>query len=209
MPMTPEEQAAFDAAKAEAASVKAELEALKKGPPVPPKKGDDDDKTILEKARQIEAEGEKKKQSEKALVEAAKFTVSLSKIVEDNEAFFPKEIAGIMEVNAKKPYDNELARANDLRASIIESVFSEQKNLDLLSETAKIKVQEFFGFNKTKKEEVSQTYWEYVLTALDTNNRITKLDRISKARNGINMSSGWEKDHEDKIFGLTKKQERK
>lgn len=79
MPMAPEEQAAFDAAKAETASIKAELEALKKGPPVPPKK--DDDPSVLEAARKKEQEDAARKATEKSVIEATKFSVSIKNMV--------------------------------------------------------------------------------------------------------------------------------
>lgn len=191
------EQAAFDAAKKEAEEAKAKLaEYEKNNPPNPP-----DDKTSLEKAREKEEEAKK----EAVLVEAAKFNATFKSIVDGDDGFFPNEANAVLEDISKKKYDSELDRANDLRASIAESVFSVQKNIDLLPEIAKAKVSEFMGLSQKAKEKQSSSIWEYVLTALDIHKRVAKLDRAEQARRGISTATGSMAVYEKKVFGLRDK----
>jgi hypothetical protein len=207
--MTAEEQKAFDEAKAaadNAAKLKAELEEYKKNNPP---KSKEDDPTILEAARKKEGEEADRKAKEKAISEAAKFSVSIRDIIAGGEEFFPKEIAGIMEVNAKKPYDSEIDKANDLRATIIESVFSVQKNLDLLSEVAREKINVFLSLSQKKREDKAHEHWEYVLTALDTYKRVSKLERAQKTRSGLASPSDAQEAYDKKILGLRDKPQTK
>lgn len=202
--MTPEEQATYDASKKEAEEAKAKLaEYEKKNTPPAPKK---DDPTVLDAIRQKERDEAEKAASEKRILDGAKFIATFDSLIKDGVDFFPKEVTAALDVISKKKYDNELQRADDLRASIAESVFSVQKNLDLLPDLGKTKVKEFLALSQSAKEKQSAAIWEYVLAALDTHKRFEKQARTDAARRGLATPSGATAEYETKIFGLRKKQ---
>lgn len=207
--MTPEEQKEFETLKAEAEAAKAKLAEYEKAkfsdtPPASPKK--EDDPTVLEAIRKKEREEAEKAEKEKRILEGAKFIATFDGLIKDGGDFFPKEVTAALDVISKKKYDNELQRADDLRASIAESVFSVQKNLDLLPELGKSKVKDFLTLSQSAKEKQSAAIWEYVLAALDTHKRFEKQARTEAARRGLATPSGATAEYENKIFGLRKEQ---
>lgn len=207
MAMTAEEQAVFDSAQAKAAEadkIKAEYAALKKDKanPLAP------DASTLEKARQAEEESATRRATEKAIADAARFSVSIKETITAGEGFFPDETSEIIKVNAKANFDSELDKANDLRSSLIESVFSQKKNLELMTPSAQEKVNAYLELSPKKRQEKAGEYWEYVNTALDIHNRIAKAERVNNSRAGMS-SAPWQKEHEGKLFGLNQKKEGK
>lgn len=209
MPMTAEEQAQFDTMKAEKEKAEKELKDLrdKNNPPAPQKK--EDDPSVLEAIRKKEQEDREKSDKEKRILEGAKFIATFDKLIADGGEFFPKEVSVAVEVVNKRKYDDEISRADDLRASIIESVFSVQKNLDLLTELGKQKVNDFLALSQTAKQKNSEAIWEYVLNALDTYKRVEKQTRTEAARRGLATPSGATEAYEKKIFGLRNKTDKK
>ena len=210
MAMDAEEQKQFDEMKAakEAADKKvAELEAAAKGKGGKGDKGEDGDGTesALEAARKLKEESETKAAKEKRLVEGAKFIATFDTLIKDAGEFFPKEALNAVEVVNKRKYEDEMERADDLRATIAESVFSEQEKVDLLTEIGKQKVTAFMKMSQPAKIQNAQSIWEYVLNALDTYKRAEVSNKAAAARSGMGTQTDAVKKYEEKLFGLRNK----
>ena len=216
MAMTLEEQAAFDAMKAENEKNKAEIESLKaaaakagKNNEQMPTNKESEEPSALEEARKMKEAEEEKANKEKRIIEGAKFIATFDNFIKEAGDFFPKEAAAAIEVVNKRKYDDEMERADDLRAAIAESVFSIQSNLDLLPAIGQEKVNAFMDMTQKAKQKNAQGIWEYVLAAYDTFKRTQKQERAEAARRGLGTASEDVAKYESKIFGLRKPKEEK
>jgi hypothetical protein len=207
MAMTPEEQAQFDEMKAQNEKLMKDLDEATK-----PNKKDDkktDDETVLEAIRKKEKEDAELKDRENRISESAKFIATFKTTIDAADGFFPAEVNGILDAINKKKYDTELQRADDLRATIAESVFSVAKNLDLLTDIGKAKVEGYLNLSQSAKEKEAGAIWEYVLNAMDTYKRIAKAERIEQVRRGFANPTDAQSKYDAKIFGLRNKSDKK
>ena len=173
--MTPEE---IEAMKAENAKIKAELDALKTPPKNDPPK---DDPSLEEKARLEREKKEKDTESSKKLETALKFTLGSSDFIKNNAALLPKTVEGIFEQAAKENYDSAIEKSNAIKVGIVSEFFAQQANLDLLTETQKLMLEQFRNLSKTvKQERVDSIYDSIFEPHLKHSAKLKELRRFKK-----------------------------
>lgn len=199
-----EQQKQIDALKKENEETKKELAALKEL--LGKDKGKDEpepEKTPIEMVKEQQKKEAEKKEYEKRITEAAQFTSTFKQTVTDGGEFFPPEVNKLIDLILSQKHESELEKADSLRANIITSVFSQQKNIDLLPEHEQQKVKDFLNLADALKTKQAASIWGNVLTAIDNYKRETRYKRIEQAKNNPELKGGYAA-LEGKMLGLRK-----
>lgn len=210
--MTPEEIAAM---KAENDRLKQENEKLKKPAdpkPADPKpddkttKGGDDPDPLREKVKKEKEEAEFRQANNKVIENALKFNLSVSDFVKSNVDLLPNEISDILKAAEKEKYDSAIDRANAVKSSMIQSFFSVQSNVDILTQSQKLNLEDYLKLTKNGKEQKSEFIYENLLEpALETLKKLKKAEEVGKARAGFASGSKVEDDYKARLMAGSRK----
>lgn len=190
---TPEEQAALDAAAKSKADPKPdlgkELEALKaknleyenKIKEFESRKVDDTDLNAKAKA---ERDAKDKKNSDtKALEKALTFNLKADEFLKTNESLLPKDIGDIFKLAQKENYNDAIEKDGAIKTGIIQSFFSVQANMDLLTDSQKTSLDDYLKLTKTGKQEKAQSIYDSIFEpSFEMLKRIKKATALSKGQ---------------------------
>lgn len=172
----------YAALREENEKIKAKMEEFEKrfGPKDPPEKPD----LITQQQKEKETAEEKAKET-KTLTEAIKFNMAIDDFVKTNEKLLPPEIADIVKLSNKEKYDSEQAKSNALKASIIQSFFKVQANIDVLTNSQRSTIDYYLTLTKNGKEEKAAEIYENILEPrLHVMREIKKAQEVSLANKG-------------------------
>jgi hypothetical protein len=186
MPMDAAEQKAFDDLKASHAALDAENKKLKTPPA-------DDEKAKKEKEEKerLEREGAgglnekvRKEQEEKAArdkdvgkMEASiLFNVGIGKFVEENKDILPEECAALVKAAETERYESNTQKANAIKSAIIQSFFSLQAYVDMLTVSQKKSIDDYLKLTKNGREERADHVFENILEP-----QLQNVKRVKKA----------------------------
>jgi hypothetical protein len=207
--MTPEEIAAL---KAEHEKTKKELDELKaKGtktdPPNPNPNQDDKDKDLYEKFKKDQADNEKNKGNSKLVENAVKFDYGLNDFIKNHKDILPSDMENIVKAAQKENFDSMTEKSNAIKSGFIQSFFSIQANMDLLTGSHKQAVEDFLKLTKKGKEDKASDIYDNVFEpTIETIKRVKKADEIAKAKyGGLGSSSSGEIKYLDKLKSASQK----
>lgn len=200
--MTEEEIAALKAEnetnKAEAAKLKADIEALKNPKKEEPKKDDDD---LQAKAKKEKEESEKASNNSKQIEGAIKFNLAVNDFVKNHKDILPTEVETILKVAEKENYDTAAAKANAVKVGIVQSFFSIQSNLDTLTQAQKSQLEDFQKLTKNGKEDRAAHVYENIFEpAIEMLKKLKKAEEVGKARSGFSSGSSVENDYKERLI---------
>lgn len=186
--------------KASNAALLARLDALeKKSNPTP----NPDDKTLADKVEADRKAKEKSTTDSQKLERALKFTITSSDWVKTNASLLPKNIEGIFAQAEKENYSSAIEKADAIKVGIVSEFFSIQSNLDLLTETQKINLEDFKKLTKTDKQERVQSVYDTVFEpTFEMLKRVKKAEQISK---GLGDPSDAESAYKEKMKAISRK----
>lgn len=127
------------------------------------KKGDDIKDDDVAK---IKADAEAKKTAEEQLKSAIAFNLSCDGFIESNKKFIPEGVATVFKAYASRNFGSEEEKANNYRKVILDEVFSDQKNIDVLPESMKNEIARFKSLPEADKIKESGKYFVVVDTFL-------------------------------------------
>ena len=181
--------------KDELAKAKAELEGLRSK-----------DVTLNQKVK-IEQDKKEKEQSDtKSLETALTFTLTSKDFIRNNESVLPKGMSDIFKVADKESFDSPIHKANAVKDGLIHSFFSQQSNLDLLTESQKEDLADFQKLTKNGREsKASEVYKNLFEPALESLKRVKKAEELTKSRQGLNPGSDSEQAYKDKLSKMAEK----
>jgi hypothetical protein len=205
--MTPEEiealKAENEAAKAEAAKLKADIEALKNPKKEEPKKEEDD---LQAKAKKEKEEAEKSSNNSKQIESSIKFNLGVNDFVKNNKDILPAEVETILKVAEKENYDTAAAKANAVKVGIVGSFFSIQSNLELLTQAQKSQLEDFQKLTKNGKEDRASHVYENIFEpAIEMLKKLKKAEEVGKARSGFSTGSSVENDYKQRLINQARK----
>lgn len=216
--MPPIDEKEHDKVKSDLESSRKENEDLKKeiekfkGKPPPKddaaKDEDDDEKKdegLLSRTKKDQTEKSDKEGETRRLEKAIMFNVGSKEWLKTHKDLLPGEIEDIFKVSDKEKYDSSMGKANALRDAIIQSFFSVQSNLDLLTATQKVAVDEYMKLTKNGREQKSEHVFEnYFEPALEMMKRVKKAEELSKSKGGLGSASSAEAAYKEKLIKLSK-----
>ena len=201
--MSPDEQKAFDDTKAELEALKKEKEEAGKNKSTPPAKENDDpeaQETLKEQAKK-NADQKAKIDAENIKIERAiKFDYEIKNLLKDDIEIIGEEIKNIVEIADKRTYTNSVEKANEVRATVLDAFFKQQKNIDaLVTEGFKAKATSFLALAQVKKYELADEYWELFELAIANIKGIAKQEELKKQSKGENTDKVVD-EHNQKFF---------
>lgn len=130
-------------------------------------KGDEKDKDNgADDAEKIKAEAHAKKTAEENLKSAIAFNLSCDGFIESNKKFIPEGVATVFKAYASRNFGSEEEKANNYRKVILDEVFGDQKNIDVLPESMKSEIARYKNLPESDKIKESGKYFVVVDTFL-------------------------------------------
>lgn len=123
--------------------------------------GNDDDDVA-----KIKAEAEAKKTAEEQLKNAIAFNLSRDSFIESNRKFIPEGVATVFKAYASRNFGSEIEQADNYRKVILDEIFGDQKNIDVLPESMKSEIARYKSLPESDKIKQSGKYFVVVDTFL-------------------------------------------
>ncbi len=214
MPMDENEQKAFDQMKADAEAAKAEVTKLKADSDAEKAKREKEaadkdknkDEDLLTKAKKEKDDAEKAKGDSKKIEGAIGFNMGIENFVKEHKDLLPSDFDGVLKAASKETYDSQSEKAAALKCALVQSFFSVQSNLDLLTTNQKNQVADFLKLTKTGKEGKASELFENVFEpALETLKKVKKAEELGKSRQGLGSSSAIEDGYKNRLMAGSRK----
>lgn len=97
---------------------------------------------------------------------AIAFNLSMGNFIESNKRFIPEGVATVFKAYAGRDFGTEEEKANNHRKVILDEIFGNQKNIDVLPESMKNKVSVYKNLPEPDKIKQAGKYFELVDTFL-------------------------------------------
>ena len=170
--------------------------------PPPPK----EDPSLSDKVKKEQEDRDRKANDSKALESALMFNMTSAEFLKTNEKILPSGIADIFKVAEKENYSSALEKANATKAAIIQSFFSVQANLELLTPTQQTVLADYLKLTKNGKEDkANETYSNLFEPTLASLKRLKKAEEIAKAKAGFGGQSHSEQAYKEKLMSMADK----
>lgn len=114
----------------------------------------------------IKADEEKRRMNEQALKSAMGFNLTRATFLSDNKAHLPQTIDTVIKALSGRQYKSEKEEADNYRKIILDEVFEEQKNIDIMPESAKTKISAYKALADSDRVERAGDYFDLVDTFL-------------------------------------------
>lgn len=200
--MTPEEIAAL---KAENEKLKADLDKATKKPE-PKDDPPPEDPDLIDKARKDREAASAKVKETQEIESALKFNMGVDSLLKDHKSDLPEELESIIKTAKGETYSSEIARANAMRAAIIQSFFALEENLGRLTTSQRSGLDSFLKLAKNIREERAavayETFFEPTLNSIKQAKRAIELDQ---ARKGMHAEGDVEKAYKERLIRHSKK----
>jgi type IV secretory pathway VirB10-like protein len=171
-------------------------------PPAPTPAPDDSirDKVIKDQQTKATRDAEGKK-----MEVALRFDMARDKFIEDHKSILPKEVSEIFAKADKETFESAIDKANAIRASILESFFSQQANIDLLTVSQKGQIEDFLKLTRKARDEKSEELFMNVFEpTLEMVKRIKKAEQVGKSRHPAGDASGSDDAYKLKLMSGSK-----
>lgn len=186
--------------KASNAALLARLDALEKKAPT---NNSQDDKSLADKVEAERKSKEKTTSDTQKLEKALKFTIQSGDWVKTNASLLPKNIEGIFAQAEKENFATATEKADAIKVGIVSEFFSIQSNLDFLTETQKINLEDFKKLTKNDKQERVQSIYDTVFEpTFEMLKRVKKAEQLSK---GLGDSTDSETAYKEKMKAISRK----
>ncbi len=169
-------------------------------------KDKDDEDPLLKKVAKDKADRDAKQADAKSIEGALKFTMGLTDFVTKNGDLLPSDIGELVKASNSETYDSEVAKAAAVKASILKCYFSQQANVDSLTESQKRDLDEYNKLTKTGREERAPTIYANIFEpTLEMHRRLKKADEVRRGESGIQTTSGTEAAYRQKMIDAATK----
>lgn len=187
--------------KSQHASLLERLDKLEKSASGPTDKSKDD---LTDKLRQQKEADTQKAGDTKKLEAALQFTMGAEQFIKNNESLLPKDIAEIFKLAEKEKYENAIQKRDAIQAGVINSFFSQQANLDLLTPNQKTVLADYQKLTKNVKEERAAEIYDNIFEpAVEMLRRIKKAEQLGKS--GGVSSSDADTAYKNKLMEISQK----
>lgn len=116
--------------------------------------------------QKIKDDAAKAKTEAAVLKSALAFNIGRDKMLADNKRFIPDTVNTIFKAYVGRQYKDDVEEANNYRKVILEEVFSDQKNIDIMPESAKAKIAAFNNLAESDKLNKAGEYYDLIDTYL-------------------------------------------
>ncbi len=160
--------------KASNADLQKKLAEFSKPPP-------QDDPSLLDKARKEREDKDKRNSDSKSLEKALMFSMKSEEFLKTNSSLLPKDVPDIFKLAEKENYSNAIEKDSAIKSGMIQSFFSVQENMDLLTQSQKTSLDEYLKLTKDGKQDKAQSIYDGIFEpTFDMKKRIKKAEALSK-----------------------------
>ncbi len=139
----------------------------------------------------------------KALESAIKFNLKADEFVKTNQSLLPKNAADIFKAADKENYSSAIEKDAAIKSGLIQSFFEVQSNLDLLTGSQKIQLDEYLKLTKTGKQERAQAMYDNIFEpTFEMLKRVKKAEALNK---GFGGGTGFDDEYKNKLINGSKK----
>lgn len=171
----PDSAKELETLKSQNAELMKKLESLQ-GAPKP-------DESLADKARLERESGEKRAIESKNLEAALTFNLKSQDFLKSNASLLPKTIEGIFQAAEKENYGSAIEKSSAIKVGIVSEFFAQESNLDLLTSSQKLALEDFQKLTKNvKQERVQQLYDQIFEPTLETLKKIRKAEALQKGQ---------------------------
>lgn len=114
----------------------------------------------------IKADADAKKNAEERLKSAIAFNIGRESFIESNKKFIPEGVATVFKAYASRKFGSEEEKADNYRKVILDEIFGDQKNIDVLPESMKNEIARYKDLPESDKIKESGKYFVVVDTFL-------------------------------------------
>jgi hypothetical protein len=172
----------------------------KSDPPKPDPKTDPD---LGDRARAAREAAERESDRTKRLESSIRFTMGAPDFLKKNESLLPKEVADIFTQAEKENFADAIEKDSAIKSGLIQSFFSVQANVDLLTAGQKATLDDYLKLTKNGKQEKAQAIYDMVFEpAFEMLKRVKKAEALSR---GHGSGSDSENAYKNKLIGLSRK----
>lgn len=170
-----------------------------------PKPDPKDDDLIKKVAKDKETAEEVARQT-KEIERALGFNMKIEGFVKENKDLLPAEIGAIITQANKETYDTAHAKASAVKSAIIQSYFAVQSNVDALTPSQKVALEDYLKLTKSGKEQRAADVYENIFEpALETIRKVKKAEEVGRSRSGYAMSSDTHSAYKDRLVKIARK----
>jgi len=163
-------------------------------------KNNDDD--LLNKARNNRKADDDSKGNTKALENALRFSLKSDDFLKTNASLLPSDVQDIFKAAEKESYDSAIEKVSAIKSGIVQSFFSIQSNVDLLTPALKTSLDDYLKLTKTGKQEKASAIYDSVFEpAFEMLKRVKKAEVLNK---GYGDDSDFEVAYKNKMMKLSK-----
>jgi hypothetical protein len=156
--------------------------------------------TLNDKVRLERESTDKKTQESKLLESALTFNLTSTDFLKQNESVLPKDISDIFKAADREKYDSAIHKANATKAAIVQSFFSQQSNVDYLTDSQKNALADYQKLTKNGKEEKAKEIYENLFEpALSTLKRVKKAEELARANQGFGGNTDSDQAYKEKL----------
>lgn len=179
------------------AELEAELKKFKEAKPPNP------DPDLVDRTRRSNQADDEKLQNQKRLENALKFGMNAPAFLKQNESLLPKEIGDIFRQADKENFSDAIEKDAAIKAGVIQSFFSVQANVDLLTSGQKSALDDYLKLTKTGKQERSQQTYDMIFEpAFEMLKKTKRAEALQKGHSG---GSDSENAYKQKMMNLSRK----
>ena len=165
-----------------------------------------EDKSLDEKVKLDKETKQKEDHDVKKLEDAISFNLTHESFLKANEGILPEDAQEIFNQAAKENYSSAIQKSNAIKSALVQSFFSQQSNLDMLTASQRQTIENHFKLTKNAKEEKAQEIFQSIFEpCIETIKRVKKAEEIAKANKGYDTGSDLEKQYEKMLFEKSSK----
>ncbi len=185
----------LDTMKAELAKARAELDGFRSN-----------NQTLNDKVKIDQDQRSKRDSDSKQLESALTFTLTSGDFLKQNESILPKGASDIFKAADKEMYDSPINKANAIKVGLIDLHFSQQSNVDFLTDDQKELLADYQKLTKNSKEEKSNEIYKTVFKpSIDTMKRVKKAEELARANQGYGGNTDLDQAYKDKLTKMAEK----
>jgi hypothetical protein len=161
---------------------------------------------LNDKVRREREDQDRKNADHKNLESALTFNLTSQTFLKSNESVLPKDIGEIFKAAEKESYSSAIEKANATKSAIIQNFFSQQSNVDYLTDSQKSTLADYLKLTKNGKEEkASQIYDNLFEPALSTLKRVKKAEEVAKASQGYGGNTDMDQAYKARLMEMANK----
>lgn len=164
---------------------------------------DDDGEDLAAKAKKDREKHDSDAKHQKKLESALKFNLESANWVKENASLLPKTIQGIFDQAAKENYDSAIEKDSAIKVGIISEFFAQQANVDLLTTSQKVAIEDFSKLTKNVKQDRAQEIYDTIFEP--TFEMLKRIKKAEQQRKGLADPSNAENAYKEKLVGLARK----